>query len=78
MGFSPHEDAAMSLKILGDAQPVNCAAAIPLGKDGKPLFVNGPYDDVERIIHTLNRNVGRVQVFIFLEDETEGWFEDDF
>ena len=70
----------MALKILGDAQPENRTETIPLGKDGKPLFVNGPYDNVDRIIRILDRNVGQgnYEVLIFLQDPTEGWSEDDF
>jgi hypothetical protein len=80
LGFKPHSDTAMALKILGDAHPENRAETIPLGKDGKPLFVNGPYDDVARITRILDRNVGRgnYEVIIFLGDPTEGPFEDDF
>lgn len=80
LGFKPHSDATMALKILGDAHPENRAETIPLGKDGKPLFVNGPYDDVERILRILNRNVGQgnYEMLIFLEDPTEGWSEEDF
>ena len=80
LGFKPHKDTAMALKILGDAQPENRTETIPLGKDGKPLFVNGPYDNVDRIIRILDRNVGQgnYEVLIFLQDQTEGWFEDDF
>jgi hypothetical protein len=78
LGFNPHSDTAMALKILGDAQPENCAETIPLGKDGKPLFVNGPHDDVERIIRILNRKVGQgnYEMLIFLQDPTEGLSEE--
>ena len=31
---------------------------IGVGKDGKPLFINGPYDNIDSIIATLNRNIG--------------------
>jgi hypothetical protein len=80
LGFKPHKDTATGLKILGDAHPENRAETISVGKDGKPLFVNGPYDDVERIIRILDRNVGQgnYEVLIFLGDPTEGWSEDDF
>ena len=59
LGFAPHSDAAVAMKILGDAHPENCDVTVPLGKDGKPLFINGPYDDVARIIRILDRNVGQ-------------------
>lgn len=31
---------------------------IGFGKDGKPFYVNGPYDDPEAVIRTLRRAVG--------------------
>jgi hypothetical protein len=79
LGFNPHSDTAMALKILGDAHPENCAETIPLGKDGKPFFVNGPYDDVSRIIRILERNVGRgnYDYLNTTEDPTESPFEDE-
>ncbi len=79
LGFNPHKDAAMALKILGDAQPENCAQTIPLGKDGKPFFVSGPYDDVDAIMRTLNRNVGEgnYEVLIILGDPMDEWSDDD-
>ena len=33
--------------------------AISFGKDGKPLYVFGPYDDHRSVIRTLKRTVGR-------------------
>lgn len=32
---------------------------ISFGKDGKPLYVFGPYDDYRSVIRTLKRTVGR-------------------
>jgi hypothetical protein len=31
---------------------------IKFGKDGKPFFISGPYDDVEKIVQTLTHKVG--------------------
>jgi hypothetical protein len=74
LGFNPHSDTAMALKILGDAHPEKRAETIPLGKDGKPLFVNGPHDDVARITRILDRNVGQgnYEVIIFLGIQRNG------
>ena len=58
LGFKPHKDTKMALRLLADAQPEHCHETIPLGKDGKPFFINGPYDDVTRILRVLNRHVG--------------------
>lgn len=41
---------------------------IEVGQDGKPFFINGPYDDVDSIITTLNRNVGEGNYDIMIGD----------
>ena len=59
LGFKPHRDTRKALKVLGEANPYNSAETVPLGgKDGKPLFIAGPYDNSKRIIQILERNVG--------------------
>lgn len=58
LGFKPNKDIKMAYLVMGEASPETCDVKIPLGKDGKPFFVNGPYDDVDRIRRTLDRTVG--------------------
>jgi hypothetical protein len=58
LGFSPNRDYRDAQIVLGDADPDACDEEIPLGKDGKPFFVSGPYDNVERIIERLTRKCG--------------------
>ncbi len=57
-GFAPEKDFALSQYLLtprGElAEPYN----ITFGKNGKPLFVAGPYDDAEQIIQQLERTAG--------------------
>lgn len=79
LGFNPHSDTATALKILGEVHPEKRDETIPLGKDGKPLFINGPYDDVSRIIRILERNVGQgnYDYLIATGDPTKSPFEDD-
>jgi hypothetical protein len=58
-GFEPHRDYRQAKLILGDANPDACSVPIPLGgPEGKPLFIAGPYDKVDRIIAKLNKAVG--------------------
>jgi hypothetical protein len=80
LGFKPHRDTAKALKVLGDVHPENCSETIPLGKDGRPLFINGPYDNVKRITRILDRTVGHgnYDVLISLQDPMEEWTEDDY
>ncbi|HEY1001479.1 MAG TPA: helix-turn-helix domain-containing protein [Streptosporangiaceae bacterium] len=56
LGFDPHPDFAAAAGHLG---PWIGPGAISFGKDGKPLYVFGPYDDHRSVIRTLKRNVGR-------------------
>jgi hypothetical protein len=58
LGFKPDPDYRDSILVLGDADPEACDVPIPLGKDGKPFFVAGPYDDVPRIMAKLERKLG--------------------
>jgi hypothetical protein len=59
LGLKPHRDIRRALQIMGEADPDACEETVPLGgEDGKPLFIAGPYDNVDRILKTLDRNVG--------------------
>ena len=83
LGFEPHKDARKPLRLLGtDAHPENCPDTIPTGgEDGKPFYANGPYDNMQKILSTLNRNVGEGNYTFMLMgedfDELEALFEDD-
>lgn len=55
LGFEPHRDFAATAGHLGGwAGP----SAIRFGLDGKPFYVQGPYDDPNRILATLHRSTG--------------------
>lgn len=58
LGFRPNRDIRDARLVLGDADPEACDEDIPLGKEGKPFFVAGPYDDVDRIMDKLMRKLG--------------------
>jgi len=58
LGFKPDPDYRDAMLVLGDADPNACNVPIPLGKDGKPFFVAGPYDNVDRIMSKLTRKLG--------------------
>jgi hypothetical protein len=58
-GFSPHHDFALSQDILDppDAHPQS--GKVTFGyKEGKPLYVSGPRDDVQAIMDQLMRTAG--------------------
>lgn len=58
IGFRPNRDYGDALLLSGDADPDACEVPIPLGMDGKPCFISGPYDNVPRIMAKLERAVG--------------------
>jgi hypothetical protein len=58
LGFKPHPDYHRAKWVLGEADPDACDESIPLGKDGKPFFISGPYDNVPQIMAKLEGAVG--------------------
>jgi hypothetical protein len=56
LGFAPHPDFHQARPHLG---PSTGPSAITFGRDGKPTYNSGPYDNPDRIIRTLQHAVGR-------------------
>jgi hypothetical protein len=52
LGFEPHTDFAGCVSHLG---PWDGSSDITFGCEGKPTYIEGPYDDAARIIRTLRR-----------------------
>lgn len=88
-GIQPHPDYARAAPIFGNLDATTCSAEIDYGDDGKPHYINGPYDKSEyirKILDLLERNagLGNFHSTILsgvmddtLEFEDEGEFEDD-
>ena len=57
-GFRPDSDFKLSQYVLEDRESIEPAEDVEFGKDGRPFFVSGPNDDVERIIAQLDAQVG--------------------
>jgi hypothetical protein len=56
LGFEPHPDFSATAAHLGNwAGP----SAITFGRDGKPFYMQGPYDDAFAVLRTLDRTIGR-------------------
>ncbi len=55
LGFAPHRDFEPTARHLG---PPPDTSEIRFGCDGKPYFVQGPYDNAARIMRTLEASVG--------------------
>ena len=59
LGLSQPADAAQAKLLLAGADPSACAIPVRTGgRDGKPHFVSGPYDDAQRIMAHLTRTLG--------------------
>jgi len=58
LGFKPDPDYRDAMLVLGDADPDASDVEVPLGKDGQPFFVAGPYDNVDAIMAKLTRKCG--------------------
>ncbi|WP_448573729.1 hypothetical protein [Trichothermofontia sp.] len=67
LGFPPHANFDPLRDFLGEWDPNN---QIPCGgKDGKPLFFCGPYDNLQAVIDTLTRSVGEGNFEVILPGE---------
>jgi hypothetical protein len=56
LGFAPHPDFHQARPHLG---PWTGPSAITFGRDGKPTYNSGPYDNPDRVLRTLQHAVGR-------------------
>lgn len=55
LGFSPHPDFQPASAHLGTWQETS---DITFGRDGVPLYIQGPYDDLTKVTRTLTQSVG--------------------
>ena len=56
LGFEAHRDFNRARRLLGSWEG---PSAITFGMDGKPHYINGPYEDPQRVLATLERAVGQ-------------------
>ena len=56
LGFEAHRDIQPARFALGSWEG---PSAITFGMDGKPHYINGPHEDPQRVLATLERTVGR-------------------
>jgi len=57
-GFEPEKDFALSQYLLAPRGELEEPYQLTFGKDGKPLFIAGPYDNVARILKQLEKTAG--------------------
>jgi hypothetical protein len=57
-GFEPEKDFALSQYLLVPRGELEEPYELTFGKDGKPLFIAGPHDNVARIMRQLDKTAG--------------------
>lgn len=55
LGFEPHDDFEAAASVLGEPQG---PSRIRFGRDGRPFYMDGPYDDPSYVVRVLKRAVG--------------------
>jgi len=79
IGFKPHKDFGLTEFLLNPDLIDDGIDEIEFGKDDKPFFINGPDDNVARVLGVLNRTVGEGN-YLFMEmdgPEDDDYEEDD-
>ena len=72
LGFKPHPVFAQAQPLFSGADPAACQTPVPTGgPEGKPFFVNGPNDDVDRIMAQLRRAVGEGNFHYLIQGSKE-------
>ena len=57
-GFRPHRDFKLSQRVLDPPEAHPRAGTVEFGKDGKPFYISGPYDNPDAIVRQLSRTAG--------------------
>jgi len=57
-GFTPEKDYALTQYLLAPRGELDEPYKLTFGKNGKPFFVAGPYDNAERILKQLEKAAG--------------------
>ncbi len=76
LGFAPQKDFAFGKYVLDDLDDLEYVE-VEFGKDGKPFFVSGPFDNAERIRMTLDKAVGEGNYDFLINIDEEDWDDED-
>lgn len=72
LGFKPDPVFAQAEPLLAGARPEDDPTPVPTGgPEGKPFFIHGPRDDVDRVIAQLRRAVGDGHYHYFIQGSKE-------
>ncbi len=71
LGFAPHKDFALTKYGLDEDLVDDTINDIVFGKEGRPYYISGPYDNPQHIINKLNKNVGEgnFDVLVLAQDD---------
>ena len=69
LGFRPEKDFVITKYILNENLVNEDIENLVFGQNGKPTFIQGPYDSVKTILTTLNKNVGEGNYEIFFRSK---------
>jgi hypothetical protein len=61
LGFSPHKDYKNAKKIFGEIEKNACPRSFEFGKNGKPVYISGPYDSAifsKKVVDKLMKKCG--------------------
>jgi hypothetical protein len=61
LGLAPHPDYKWAARVFGGINASDCQQTFAFGKDGKPLYFQGPHEsaaEAERIVNHLRRRCG--------------------
>ncbi len=73
LGFKPDPVFTQAQYLLGGANPQTETTLVPTGgPEGKPLFVNGPYDNVDKIMAQLRKSVGDGNFHFMIRTSEDG------
>lgn len=79
-GFKPQRDFHDSKQVLDLPGEHPRSGQVEFGKDGKPFYMSGPYDNADRIIQQLTRTagVGNFNYLIQVGGDEEVFLDEDF
>jgi hypothetical protein len=58
LGFEPQKDFALSRFVLDEPSDADLSFNVEFGKNGKPLYIAGPNDNVDHVMKQLIKNAG--------------------
>lgn len=78
-GFKPERDFRDSQYVLDPPDAHPRSGGVEFGRNGKPFFIAGPYDNADAIVRQLMRTAGEgnFEYLIMLGESPEGFFEED-